>query len=132
MKRQIRVRVILVALAALSVTPVQSFAQQAAPEWHPALKELWQDLDDWKLITPSDVKLSPDRLVGLRAVYHREESLLSNPLIEEAGFQFEKGWLRGESPPRHSLWTPRMKWRHPARSWALLFRSAAASHSPVH
>ena len=82
--------------ASLVLNPLATQAQPATAEWHPALKELWQDLDSWRLITPSDLKLEPEMLAGLRAVYRREENLVRDPLREEAGFQFERGWLKGE------------------------------------
>ena len=86
----------LALVAFVTVIPISSLAQEAQGEWHPALKEFWQDQDDWEVMTPADVNLDAERLIGLRALYHREEDLLRNPLVEEAGFQFERGWLRGE------------------------------------
>ena len=80
----------------LVIIPMHAQAQQAATEWHPALKERWQDLDTWTLITSADLNIDPAMVVGLRATYRREESLLRDPLVEEAGFQFERGWLKGE------------------------------------
>ncbi len=84
-------------LAALLVLiPMYAQGQQSSTEWHPALKELWQDQASWQLITPSDLNLDPDMLAGRRAVYQRQENLVRDPLTEETGFQFERGWLKGE------------------------------------
>ena len=85
-----RYRWLLVVLWILA--PMNAWAQQSATE----RQELWQDSDTWTLIAPADLKPDPAMLVGLRAIYHREESLLSDPLVEEAGFQFDRGWLKGE------------------------------------
>ena len=82
--------------ALLVVIPISAQAQQAATEWHPALKERWQNLDTWTVVTPEDLNMDPAMVLGLRATYHREENILRDPLVEEAGFQFERGWLKGE------------------------------------
>lgn len=86
-------RVMLV--AALLVTSTHARAQERDVEWHPALQAVWQNSDTWTLVTPADLKLDPAMLVGLHATYHRTEGS-QDPLIEEVGFQFERGWLHGE------------------------------------
>lgn len=79
----------------LATIPFPITAQQAA-EWHPALKARWEDHETWRTIAPGDLHLDRERLAGLRAVYERGENLVRDPLLEEAGFQFERGWLEGE------------------------------------
>lgn len=86
-------RLLLVAAFLATSTHVQ--AQERTDQWHPALQAVWQDSDTWPLVTPADLKVDPAMLVGLRATYYRTEGS-ENPLIEEAGFQFERAWLRGE------------------------------------
>ena len=83
-------------VAFLALIPLQVQAQESNTDWHPALKELWQDQADWPLVTPADLSLDLERIVGLRAAYLREENLLRDPLREEVAFQFERGWLKGE------------------------------------
>ena len=82
--------------ALLLLVPASSPAQQQNTEWHPDLKELWHDADTWTTITPAELNFDPAMMVGLRATYRRGENLVRDPLIEEAGFQFERGWLKGK------------------------------------
>ena len=81
-------------LVALNADPIQ--AQSATAEWHPALKDVWEDAETWDLVTPDDLDINPERFAGLRTVYHREWRLLrDNPRGEDVNFQFERGMWRG-------------------------------------
>ena len=80
----------------LTLSPVTGHELQAQ-EWHPGLKELWEDSNTWPVITPEHLDVDPEKFIGLRALYQVEEGLRNDPSVQDAIFQFERAARNGDS-----------------------------------